>query len=399
MAQGATPLAQDLCFMEHFLVETETLHAKLGRYNSPDENAFFGDLLPKSIVTASTKKSPLKPNMININKEVSNVYVSKILDELCATGDVDDDGEYGSTCTCDIAVLQALSKRIHYGKFVAEAKFQAERERFTKMIEANDAEGIMDALTNITVEDAVVERVRTKASRYGTDGASSEEMGYKVDPDVIARLYRNYLIPLNKDVQVDYLLQRLDRPAVAIVSSDDDLARAAARTRFVDVKEDDFKSCSSIEDAFLAVARNQVGFGLVPIQRSSTGFCKETQRALLASNLKVCGLVHFVDPEDESRWNRYYVISPVESTLSEGKSHVVAFFGVAHRPGSLVEALKALDAVNLSCLESMPQPAGAASDFAFFCEIESKQLNYEALQASLEKLKQATPFLRLVGAY
>lgn len=40
-----------------------------------------------------------------------------------------DDGNYGSAAVCDIAVLQALSKRIHFGKFIAEAKFQSERER------------------------------------------------------------------------------------------------------------------------------------------------------------------------------------------------------------------------------------------------------------------------------
>ena len=35
-----------------------------------------------------------------------------------------DDGNYGSAATLDVLVLQALSTRIHYGKFVAEAKFR-----------------------------------------------------------------------------------------------------------------------------------------------------------------------------------------------------------------------------------------------------------------------------------
>lgn len=35
-----------------------------------------------------------------------------------------DDGNYGSAATLDVLCLQALSKRIHYGKFVAEAKFR-----------------------------------------------------------------------------------------------------------------------------------------------------------------------------------------------------------------------------------------------------------------------------------
>lgn len=35
-----------------------------------------------------------------------------------------DDNNHGSAATLDILCLQALSKRIHYGKFVAEAKFR-----------------------------------------------------------------------------------------------------------------------------------------------------------------------------------------------------------------------------------------------------------------------------------
>ena len=47
---------------------------------------------------------------------------------------------------------QALSKRIHYGKFVAEAKFRSQRATYAPLIKAGDAEGIMDALTDRAVE-------------------------------------------------------------------------------------------------------------------------------------------------------------------------------------------------------------------------------------------------------
>ena len=48
--------------------------------------------------------------------------------------DADDKREYGSTANCDLNALQAISKRIHYGKFVAEAKFQAQPEEYGKLI-------------------------------------------------------------------------------------------------------------------------------------------------------------------------------------------------------------------------------------------------------------------------
>ena len=48
--------------------------------------------------------------------------------------------------------MQALSRRIHYGKFVAEAKFLDEQEKYTALIQARDDQGIMNLLTNEKVE-------------------------------------------------------------------------------------------------------------------------------------------------------------------------------------------------------------------------------------------------------
>jgi len=58
--------------------------------------------------------------------------LEKILPMICE--DADDKREYGSTANCDLNALQAISKRIHYGKFVAEAKFQAQPEEYGKLI-------------------------------------------------------------------------------------------------------------------------------------------------------------------------------------------------------------------------------------------------------------------------
>ena len=53
---------------------------------------------------------------------------------------------------CRATSVQALSKRIHYGKFVAEAKFLAAEDEYRALIEAQDAEAIMEALTDRAVE-------------------------------------------------------------------------------------------------------------------------------------------------------------------------------------------------------------------------------------------------------
>lgn len=48
-------------------------------------------------------------------------YISEIVPLICDPGD---DEQHGSSAVCDVHVLQALSRRVHLGKFVAESKFQ-----------------------------------------------------------------------------------------------------------------------------------------------------------------------------------------------------------------------------------------------------------------------------------
>ena len=66
-----------------------------------------------------------------------------------------DDNNYGSAAMQDVLCLQALSKRIHYGKFVAEAKFRADPEQYQQLIENKDQDAIMRTLTSIDVEKKV----------------------------------------------------------------------------------------------------------------------------------------------------------------------------------------------------------------------------------------------------
>lgn len=50
---------------------------------------------------------------------------------------------------------QALSKRIHYGKFVAEAMFLEQPEDFSGLIRRGDAEGLMELITDARAETMV----------------------------------------------------------------------------------------------------------------------------------------------------------------------------------------------------------------------------------------------------
>jgi chorismate mutase len=154
---GALPIPHsDLSFLDWTLREQEKLQSLIRRYQSPDEYAFFPSALQTPILQPLHYPKILHRNDVCVNDQIKDFYVEKFLPAACADFGREDRGEaqenYGSAATCDISCLQALSRRIHFGKFVAESKFQTETERFTKLIQAGDREGIGAAITKPEVE-------------------------------------------------------------------------------------------------------------------------------------------------------------------------------------------------------------------------------------------------------
>ncbi|XP_039809513.1 chorismate mutase 1, chloroplastic isoform X4 [Panicum virgatum] len=199
--------------VEYIVTETEKLHAQVGRYKSPDEHPFFPEDLPEPRLPPMQYPTVLHPiaDSININKKIWKLYFDELLPRLTKEGS---DGNYGSSALCDTSCLQALSKRIHYGKFVAEAKFQESPEVYSPAIKAQDPFQLMQLLTYETVERAIEHRVEAKAKIFGQEvKIGAEDTGappvYKINPSLVAGLYRR-IMPLTKEVQVAYLLRRLD---------------------------------------------------------------------------------------------------------------------------------------------------------------------------------------------
>ncbi|XP_028791771.1 chorismate mutase 1, chloroplastic [Neltuma alba] len=200
--------------VQYILKETEKLHAQVGRYKSPDEHPFFPDGLPEPMLPPLHYPKVLHPvaDTININDRVWKVYFTDLIPRLVTEGD---DGNCGSTAVCDTMCLQALSKRIHYGKFVAEAKFQAAPDEYKKAIIAQDKDQLMGLLTFSDVEETIKRRVEEKTKTYGMEvplnskGHDTEPV-YKIKPSLVADLYGDWIMPLTKEVQVAYLLRRLD---------------------------------------------------------------------------------------------------------------------------------------------------------------------------------------------
>ncbi|KAI3987740.1 hypothetical protein MKX01_028474 [Papaver californicum] len=200
--------------IEYMVRGTEKLHAQVGRYKSPDEHPFFPSDLPEPVLPPLQYPQVLHPiaDSININNRIWDMYFKKLLPRLVKEGN---DGNCGSTAVCDTICLQALSKRIHYGKYVAEAKFRASPSVYEAAIKTQDADRLMQLLTYEEVEASIKRRVEMKTKTYGqevnilenTDGSDPV---YKIRPSLVADLYGDWIMPLTKEVQIAYLLRRLD---------------------------------------------------------------------------------------------------------------------------------------------------------------------------------------------
>lgn len=236
--RGAFKELQDIGFngswLEWFLKETETFHAKARRYTSPDEYPFSSDL-PEPIIPPLSFPQILYPNKINVNPSILSFYTRTIVPRITrhatlllaaskrAKGIVgdeehEDDGNYGSAATIDIEILQAISKRVHYGKFVSESKFIQDPAAFIPHILKPNRSALEALITKPEVEHKLLIRLQKKAETYAQDFASdgttqlangSVNGASKIDVAGVVELYESFIIPITKEVEVDYLLQRL----------------------------------------------------------------------------------------------------------------------------------------------------------------------------------------------
>ncbi|KAH3680287.1 hypothetical protein WICPIJ_008345 [Wickerhamomyces pijperi] len=200
-------------FLDWTLMNLERVHSQVRRYESPDEVPFFPDeILPPLLPSINYPKILASfSDEININDLIKENYIEHIV-PLISTGSGEQPENLGSCTVCDIDNLQALSRRIHFGKFVAEAKFQNEREKYTKLIQEKDIAGIEEAITNSAVEERILLRLIEKGKAYGVDPTLkfSQNAQSKVSPEYLAKIYKDWVIPLTKKVEVDYLLRRLE---------------------------------------------------------------------------------------------------------------------------------------------------------------------------------------------
>ena len=225
---------------------------------SPDESPFTDPAqLPPPILKPFPHPPILHPNKVCVNASILSFYTQAIIPRITraatlalatlkrANGIVgdeeyEDDGNYGSAAFVDLEVLQAISKRVHYGtslcpfslaraifpypllpvcyrarsrpvlagKFVSESKFRDAPAAFVPHIRARDRAALDALITKPEVERRLLQRLRKKAALYATnftpDGepALDDAAARKIDVDGVVELYEHYIIPLTKEVEV-----------------------------------------------------------------------------------------------------------------------------------------------------------------------------------------------------
>lgn len=202
--------SHDGSFLDWLFGEHERIQSQVRRFQSPDQFPFYPQVIQESFLPPVDYPKVLADYFreVNINSKIKDIYIKEMVPRVSQSGE--DLENIGSTAMTDIAVLQSLSRRIHFGMFVAEAKFRAEREKYTQLIKSKDVEGIMREITNEKVEEMILQRLVEKAKAYGTDPTLKETTKPKIEPEVVVGIYKDWVIPLTKKVEVDYLLRRLE---------------------------------------------------------------------------------------------------------------------------------------------------------------------------------------------
>ncbi len=183
----------------------EEMDAAFGRFCVPEERPFTRGLeAPKRPVTLPETGLFLSDfEIINTTAEIESAYV-QLVPKICPQGD---DAQYGSSVEHDVAALQAVARRIHFGAlYVAESKYQLDPETYRLLVAAKDREGLLAALTRMDVEERILRRVADKVDHI--QAAANPAVRRRIPAEEIMTFYRNTVIPLTKEGEIRYFFHR-----------------------------------------------------------------------------------------------------------------------------------------------------------------------------------------------
>ncbi|KAL5207389.1 hypothetical protein ABZP36_031824 [Zizania latifolia] len=153
-----------------------------GHYQKPEDVPFFPQDLPSPLFLTKGYSKVLHSfaSSVSVNDAIWKMYFNELLPLFTVEGD---DGYYAETVALDFACLKALSRRIHYGKYVAEVKFIDAPQDYSPLIHAKDTDALMNLLTFKAVEEKVKKTVLT----------SKKAMQMTVYTKLILKFYLSYM--------------------------------------------------------------------------------------------------------------------------------------------------------------------------------------------------------------
>jgi chorismate mutase/prephenate dehydratase len=97
---------------------------------------------------------------------------------------------------------------------------------------------------------------------------------------------------LTIEIEVAYLLERLEKPIVAFLGPDATFSHQAALAYFSQESAVDFVPTSTIAEVFEAVLSNRVTYGIVPVENSIAGRVQQTMEKLYDTQVKLIGEIY-----------------------------------------------------------------------------------------------------------
>ena len=183
----------------------EEMDAQFGRFCVPEERPFNRELpqVRRNVTLPANCLNLTNYNLVNLTGEILESYLL-LLPIICRPGD---DAQYGSSVENDVYAIQAISRRIHYGAmYVAESKYRKSPGVYRDAIDAGDREGLLPLLTRPEVEQQILQRVAEKTVTM--QASTKSTIRHTIDPAVVREYYAAHVIPLTKEGEIRYLLNR-----------------------------------------------------------------------------------------------------------------------------------------------------------------------------------------------
>lgn len=203
--QSGFPNADKQSLLDVRLGYQEDMDARFGRFAVPEERPFSSHL-PGPARTISIEYLGLPAldfGAVNVTRDILFSYI-KLVESICVEGD---DKQHGSSVEQDVYALQAISRRVHYGAvYVAESKYRSRRDEFDVLLEQNDDEAVINALTRPEIEAQILKRVVVKTKLIQEN--INTKVRRTVDSRILRDFYRSTIIPLTKKGELLYLKTR-----------------------------------------------------------------------------------------------------------------------------------------------------------------------------------------------